>query len=128
MLTDRDIELIRSARHSDPFAVLGVHADPTGRLWLRAMLPGAEHVAVLDATTGDLIGTLQRRHADGLFEGALTTTERPNYRLQVRWGDGSSAIVDDPYRFPPVSASSTCGCSAKARTAAHTKHSARRCG
>jgi len=102
MLTDRDIELVRTASHGDPFAVLGVHADPAGHLWLRAMLPGALQVAVLDATTGDLIGALTRRHADGLFEGALTTSDRPNYRLQVRWSDGSSAIVDDPYRFPPV--------------------------
>ena len=102
MLTDRDIELVRTASHGDPFAVLGVHADSAGHLWLRAMLPGAVQVAVLDATTGDLIGALTRRHTDGLFEGALATAERPNYRLQVRWGDGSSAIVDDPYRFPPV--------------------------
>ena len=28
--------------------------------------------------------------------------ERPNYRLQVRWNDGQSTIVDDPYRYPPV--------------------------
>ena len=102
MLTDRDIDLVRTAQHGDPFAVLGVHVDDVGCLWLRAMLPGAEQAVVLDATTGDLIGTLTRRHADGVFEGPLTATERPNYRLQVRWSDGSSAIVDDPYRFPPV--------------------------
>ena len=24
------------------------------------------------------------------------------YRLQVRWADGGTSIVDDPYRFPPV--------------------------
>ena len=56
MLTDRDIELVRTGSHGDPFAVLGVHADSAGHLWLRAMLPGAVQVAVLDATTGDQIG------------------------------------------------------------------------
>jgi 1,4-alpha-glucan branching enzyme len=102
MLLDQQIELVRNARHGDPFSVLGVHADATGRLWLRAMLPGAEQVAALDATTGESLGALERRHEDGFFEGLLSSTERPDYRLQVRWADGSSGIVDDPYRYPPV--------------------------
>ena len=102
MLPDAEIDRLRHAAHGDPFAVLGVHADAAGRLWLRTLLPGAAQVAVLDASNGELLGALKSRHADGFFEGPLATTERPNYRLQVRWSDGHSAIVDDPYRFPPV--------------------------
>ena len=106
MLNDSEIDSLRHAAHGDPFAVLGVHAEVDGRLWLRALLPGAAQVAVLDASNGELLGALTQRHADGFFEGLLNTiahgTERPNYRLQVRWADGHSAIVDDPYRFPPV--------------------------
>ncbi|MBC8058938.1 MAG: 1,4-alpha-glucan branching protein GlgB [Rhizobiales bacterium] len=102
MLEDAEIDLLRDAAHGDPFAVLGVHAQADGRLWLRTMLPGAAQVAVLDATNGELLGELRPRHADGVFEGALDASDRPNYRLQVRWADGNSMIVDDPYRFPPV--------------------------
>jgi 1,4-alpha-glucan branching enzyme len=102
MLDDPQIDLLRDAAHGDPFAVLGVHADADGRFWLRALLPGATQVAVLDASNGELLGTLRPRRADGFFEGLLDAAERPNYRLQVRWFDGHSAIVDDPYRFPPV--------------------------
>ncbi|MEP7295903.1 MAG: 1,4-alpha-glucan branching protein GlgB [Burkholderiales bacterium] len=102
MIKDRDIELIRQAAHGDPFAVLGVLADAQGTLWMRAMLPTATHVTVLDAGSGEQLGTLAQRHADGFFEGPLTSAEASNYRLQVRWSDGSSTIVDDPYRFPPV--------------------------
>ncbi|MEP7101015.1 MAG: 1,4-alpha-glucan branching protein GlgB [Burkholderiales bacterium] len=102
MLQDSEIDLLRHAAHGDPFAVLGVHADAEGRLCLRTLLPGAAQVAVLDASNGELLGALKQRHTDGFFEGALDTTERPNYRLQVRWADGSSMIIDDPYRFPPV--------------------------
>ena len=47
MLSDHDIELIRSARHGDPFAVLGPHRDATGVWWVRAMLPGASHVVAV---------------------------------------------------------------------------------
>ena len=102
MLTDREIDLIRNASHGDPFSILGLHADADQRWWLRAMLPGAALVAVLDGPSGELLGTLRQRHPDGFFEGTLTCTDRPDYRLQVRWDDGSSSIVDDPYRFPPV--------------------------
>jgi len=102
MLHDSEIDLLRHAAHSDPFSVLGVHADAAGRFWLRALLPGAAEVAVLDARNGELLGALKQRHPDGLFEGRLDSTERPDYRLQVRWADGNSMILDDPYRFPPV--------------------------
>jgi 1,4-alpha-glucan branching enzyme len=102
MLQDEEIDLIRDAAHADPFSLLGLHVDEVGDHWLRTMLPGAAQVAVLDASNGELIGTLAQRHADGFFEGRLDTTERPNYRLQVRWADGQSVIIDDSYRFPPV--------------------------
>ena len=102
MLQDAEIDALRHAAHGDPFAVLGLHADAGGRPWLRALLPGAAQVAVLDASNGELLGALTKRHTDGLFEGPLNATGRPNYRLQVRWADGHSAILDDPYRFPPV--------------------------
>ena len=102
MTSDHDIELVRHAAHGDPFKVLGPHADAQGRLWLCAMLPGATHVTVLNAAGGNQLGVLAQRHADGFFEGQLSAVERPDYRLQVRWADGHSAFIDDPYRFPPV--------------------------
>jgi 1,4-alpha-glucan branching enzyme len=102
MTSDHDIELVLSAAHGDPFAVLGVHADAQGRQWLRTMQPGATHVTVLDAGSGEQLGALALRHADGFFEGMLSTDTAVPYRLQVRWADGRSSIVDDPYRFPPV--------------------------
>jgi 1,4-alpha-glucan branching enzyme len=102
MTPDHDIELIRHAAHGDPFSVLGVHADAQDQLWLRAMLPGATHVIVLDAGSGGQIGALALRHADGFFEGLLSVAQPPDYRLQVRWADGNTSIVDDAYRFAPV--------------------------
>ena len=42
MLTDDDLHALRQARHPDPFAVLGLHADAQGALWVRALLPGAQ--------------------------------------------------------------------------------------
>jgi 1,4-alpha-glucan branching enzyme len=108
MLSDREVELLRAAQHGDPFSVLGPHRDASGHWWLRAVLPGAAQVAALDGGTGELLGTLAPRHADGVFDGRLAEgltshlASVENYRLQVRWANGRSEIVDDPYRFPPV--------------------------
>ncbi len=103
MLADSEIDRLYHADHDDPFAVLGLHADTVdGRYWLRVLLPGAAEVAVLDAANGEPLGKLSPRHADGFFEGSIDATSPLNYRLQVRWADGQSNILDDPYRFPPV--------------------------
>ena len=102
MLADVEIERIRTAGHPDPFSVLGVHADAQGALWLRCFLPGAAAVVLLGADGRTEHGPLQRRHADGFFEGVCPAAIARDYRLQVRWADGSQALLDDPYRFPPL--------------------------
>ena len=102
MLLVHDIDKIRTASHGDPFSVLGVHEDAQHRFWLRAFLPGATQLTVLDARSGESLGVMDPRHPDGFFESLLPVTARPDYRLQVAWADGNSSIVDDPYRFPPV--------------------------
>ncbi len=102
MLTPHDIDLLRSASHPDPFAVLGLHADGAGALWLRAWLPGAASVSAVDADSGQVLATLALRHVDGLFEARLPGADRPSYRLQVLWADSQQALLDDPYAFPPV--------------------------
>ena len=102
MIDDAVIELIRTASHGDPFSVLGMHADAKGSLWVRALLPGAAQVTVLDAADAKPLGDLGLRHPDGLFEGRLRIRKRRPYRFDVRWADGSHAVIEDPYRFPPV--------------------------
>lgn len=108
-----------SARHGDPFAVLGMHADASGALWVRTLQPGASRVEVLDAASGRVVGELALRSdgddarptdsaapaaatASGFFEGRLARRRRPfAYRLRVYWPDGAVEL-EDPYRFPPV--------------------------
>lgn len=101
MLTPAEIEHIRHARHGDPFSVLGVHADPTGQRWLRCFQPGAKAALALDAASGQPLAILTQLHPDGVFEGMLGNAAG-RYRLQFTWNDGSTSVVDDPYRFPPV--------------------------
>ncbi|MDB5778765.1 MAG: glycogen branching enzyme [Polaromonas sp.] len=101
MLNPQDIELICSARHGDPFSVLGPHADDGG-VSIRAFLPGARRVEVLDADSGHPIGTLEPQHPGGFFEGQLALPPPGAYCLQVQWDNYQTAVLDDPYRFGPV--------------------------
>ena len=101
MLDPLDVELICRARHGDPFSVLGPHAQDGG-VSIRAFLPGAQRVEVLDAASGFLLGALEKCHADGFFEGALTLPLLNAYCLQVQWDNDPAAVLEDPYRFGPV--------------------------
>ena len=101
MLPTADIDALLGARHADPFAVLGPHADAAGLTWLRVLLPGARAVQALDAGTGTLLADLPARHPGGLFEAALPMPPG-DYRLQITWQDGNLSLQDDPYRYPPV--------------------------
>lgn len=108
MPNPHDIELICSASHGDPFSVLGPHVQ-NGGVSVRAFLPGARQVQVVDAVSGQSLGTLTLCDAAGFFAGvvALPFAHTP-YRLQVQWHNSPSAppvrpsLQEDPYRFGPV--------------------------
>jgi 1,4-alpha-glucan branching enzyme len=46
--TAQDIDALVRAEHRDPFAILGPHGDGAGGQFIRAYLPGALKVEVLD--------------------------------------------------------------------------------
>ncbi len=94
------INALVAGRHADPFSVLGLHADASGALWIRALLPQADTVAVLDAGSGIVLAQLARRHPQGLFEARIPRRrKRFEYRLRVRWNDGSEQDLADAYAF-----------------------------
>ncbi|HVH81136.1 MAG TPA: alpha-amylase family glycosyl hydrolase, partial [Stellaceae bacterium] len=98
---DPQIAAIVAARHADPFAFLGMHEEH-GKLVVRAILPGATAVSVIDAETGAVTGAAQHIHPDGFFVAHLPERiERFRYRLRVRWGDRDHEFYD-AYQFPPV--------------------------
>ena len=100
MLEQDQIDELLAGRHTDPFALLGLHADGQGRLWLRALLPGASKVELLDALTSRTLVSLQ---PSGDFFESLVPRRRKrfDYRLAVAWADGSQGIYADAYAFGP---------------------------
>jgi 1,4-alpha-glucan branching enzyme len=95
------LSAIVDGRHGDPFAVLGPH-EVAGKLVVRAFVPAATSLAVLDPESGAVAASLEEVAKPGLFEGVVP--DRPawfGYRLRAS-NSGGSWEFDDPYRFPPV--------------------------
>ena len=102
-LGDDAVAALVEARYADPFSVLGLHADAKGTLWVRALLPGAQAVVVLDRKTARRVATLERRHDAGLFEAPVPRRrQRFDYWLQVTWADGGQGRYADAYAYPPL--------------------------
>jgi 1,4-alpha-glucan branching enzyme len=97
MLSDASLQLLQEGRHGDPFSVLGLH-ESKGKLTLRALIPGAQSVAVLEHPSGTERAILQRHPGSDLFEASLQG-ERFDYRLRIVWADGHEGVYADAYAF-----------------------------
>lgn len=108
MLTANDISALMRADHPDAFSVLGMH-QKAGALWVNAVLPGAEQVAVLDRQTGLRRATLVHCLDSEVFSAPIPDgTERFDYQLEVTWTPAPERttphvqVLEDAYRFPFV--------------------------
>ncbi len=86
-----------AGRHSNPFAVLGVHREQ-GRRVIRTLQPQAAAVTLLHRD-GKCLLELDRVHPDGLFEAVMPARLR-RYRLRITPHEGERYEIEDPYRFP----------------------------
>jgi 1,4-alpha-glucan branching enzyme len=94
-LDRRRAAALENAAHADPFAVLGPHDTPDGRV-VRAFVPGALGVEVLRRADRAPLGRLDRGGSEGLFEGLVAGAEP--YLLRISWPDGAQD-TEDPYGF-----------------------------
>ncbi|PAW49377.1 1,4-alpha-glucan branching enzyme [Pseudomonas moraviensis] len=94
--TAQDIDALVRAEHRDPFSILGPHGDGAGGQFIRAYLPGALKVEVLDKDSGEERGELTATETPGLFVGHFAQA-RP-YLLRTRWAGGEQ-VAEDPYSF-----------------------------
>jgi 1,4-alpha-glucan branching enzyme len=82
----------------DPFSVLGPHETAPGTWEVRAILPDAQAVTVLDRDGQTVLAGMDKRLPDGFFVGSFSASGRPDYRLRVE-RNGSTEIRHDPYSF-----------------------------
>lgn len=100
-LPDGAIQAIIHAYHGDPFAVLGPHEHEHG-IVVRAFLPFAPAVTLMPHD-GSATYAMYKSHPDGLFETIIPGGSLPfSYQYQVEGKQGETAVLDDPYNFPPI--------------------------
>jgi 1,4-alpha-glucan branching enzyme len=98
---DLEVEAIVEGRHDDPFSFLGMHQTANG-ICVRAMLPAAQEMAVVESATGKIAAKGVRTHRDGLFVATFADRREPfRYRLRISSGAFRTEF-DDVYRFSPV--------------------------
>lgn len=99
---DRDVINALIAGHfADPFSVLGMHQTEDG-LEVRALLPDATEVWVIEPKTGRKVGNLECLDSRGFFSGVMPRRKNPfRYQLAVLW-HGQQNLIDDPYSFGPL--------------------------
>ncbi|SMF94247.1 1,4-alpha-glucan branching enzyme [Methylomagnum ishizawai] len=92
-----ELQRIITARHPDPFAVLGRHPVPGGAV-LRALLPRAETVRL-----GPGGPEFQRVADSPLFEYRPDRAAKLPRHYRLSWTDGAGRAHEycDPYSFPP---------------------------
>lgn len=93
------LEALTQGIHPEPFALLGPHRED-GRWRVRAYLPGAERVELIDPADGSPLAPAEREHPAGVFVAWLDGEHCPPYRLRAHAGGGDQTL-DDPYRFGP---------------------------
>jgi 1,4-alpha-glucan branching enzyme len=97
-----EIEAVVSGSHGDPFNILGMHGGAGEPVTVRAFVPDAHAVEVVDVESGQAVAELPRLHEGGFFAGAIShRRNRFEYRLRLTGGDAVRE-VEDPYRFPPL--------------------------
>jgi 1,4-alpha-glucan branching enzyme len=96
------IEAIVGAYHGAPRQVLGPRPSVgNGGLVVRTFQPYAKDVLLLlDGTEQSL--PMEKVHEAGVFEANISSAETPYYRFNIVEHDGSSRVVEDPYRFSPL--------------------------
>lgn len=96
-----ELDKLQRGLQGDPFAFLGPQRDPGGEGGvLRAYLPGAQRVELLDEDGATLAELEQSDPGSGLFQRRLERLP-PRYRLRVHWPDGVQES-EDPYAFGPL--------------------------
>ena len=101
-----DIFHIVNGEHSDPHTVLGMHEmEEDGRkaVVVRAFLPDAAGITVIDYAYYRKKYPMERLHADGFFEVTIADREEWfRYQLEYTDADGNTWRSYDPYSFSPT--------------------------
>ncbi|GFI61545.1 1,4-alpha-glucan branching enzyme GlgB [Clostridiales bacterium] len=100
-----EMYLIINAEHKDPHTILGMHEISNGSkniVAVRAFLPDAKEVYVIDKARPERIYKADKIHEDGFFDAVIKTRSKWfDYLLKIVYEE-NEIITDDMYSFPPT--------------------------
>ncbi len=101
ILSEAEINAIIYGMHGAPFSLLGMHETGPDRpgVVVRAFRPYAVKVELVRKSDGKTF-EMPRIHADGLYEAFFPKAKPFAYTFRLTWFDGTTADLEDPYRFP----------------------------
>ena len=101
-----EMNLIVNCEHKDPHTVLGMHEvlhDDREVVAVRAFLPGAKELYVIDKNDENAVYEADRIHEDGFFETVIEDRHKWfDYKFRIVYWDGNENITADAYSFPPT--------------------------
>lgn len=98
-MPQHDIDRLLGGTHDNPFACLGMH-DVGETLSIRAFLPSAKLLTVIEEGSKEAQYPAKRIHEQGIFETQVPgRTDRFHYRLKIEDWEGRIWEEYDPYSF-----------------------------
>ena len=97
-MTPEQINALVQGDYDDIFAILGMHQTEDGGVEVKALLPGAERVFVIDQASGEVAAEMHLVHPEGLYNTRISDAQPFAYRLVVEY-PLTTISIDDPYRF-----------------------------
>ena len=100
-----EMQLIITASHGDPHTVLGMHEmviDDKPCLVVRAFIPEAKSITVIDDKKPEKAFEMEKIHMDGFFECVIKSRKKWfRYKLHIEDYNGNEWTTYDPYSFAP---------------------------
>lgn len=101
-----EMNLIINCEHKDPHTILGMHEvfhDDREVVAVRAFLPGAKELSVIDKNDQEKVYKAERIHDDGFFEAVIDDrNEWFEYLFHITYWDGNERTTADIYSFQPT--------------------------
>lgn len=95
-----EVQALAEARHNDPHHILGMH-ECLDDVYINAYIPNARAVTVIDVAKKKNYALVSDR-VDGFFSIRIRDMHKFDYKLKVKYEDGSERTFIDPYIFEPV--------------------------
>ena len=101
-----EIQMIINAEHRDPHTILGMHEvlhDGRDVISVRAFIPGARKLYVIDKADENKEYEAAKIHEDGFFEAVIDDRSKWfDYLFRIAYFDGTERVTADIYSFAPT--------------------------